>query len=130
MVKGIGGMKVWMKYLIIGWSIVCVAMVIVSFQLMKSQFIKEDYFITATLKEPVKGTLNDGNEWIQTGEVLFGYGDAFDNIAITKKEFVDRMKKAKGIEIENQKARLTILYTWCYPYMSSLSGQYRFWYFL
>jgi|GEM_PF-2599355 hypothetical protein len=95
-------MKVWIKYLIIGWSIACVGIVIVSFQLMKSHFIEEDYFITATLKEPVKETLKDGREWTQTGEMLFGYGDVFNEIALTKKEFVDRMKKAKGITIESK----------------------------
>jgi hypothetical protein len=97
-------MKLWAKYLIIGWSIVTVAIVIVSFQLMKSHFIEEDYEIMMVYKEPEKMPASDNGpgHWEAVAENLFFNKDVFDTIAITKKEFVDRMKKAKGVTIDSK----------------------------
>ena len=52
-------MKIWAKYLTIGWSIVTVAIVIVSFQLMKSHFIEEDYEVMMVYKVPEKMPATD-----------------------------------------------------------------------
>jgi hypothetical protein len=80
-----------------------VAIVLVSFQLMKSHFIEEDYEVTTVFKVPEKlpATANMSN-WEFVGEDLFSGKDAFDAISITKKEFVDRMKKAKGVTIDSK----------------------------
>lgn len=97
--RGGGDVRIWAKYLIIGWSAVSVAIVIVSFQLMKSQFVEEDYGVTTVYKLPEK---TPGTSWELIGESLFHNNDISDSISITKKEFVDRMKKAKGVVIESK----------------------------
>lgn len=94
-------MKAWIKYLILGWSIVSVGITIVSFQIMKSQFIEEDYQVSVFYKEPEKGSA-DGRKEI--GVLLFDYKDPLgllknDPMTITKKEFVDMMKMAKDVNI-------------------------------
>jgi hypothetical protein len=105
-------MKGWMKYLIIGWSIVSVGLVIVSFQLAKSDFIKEDYEIMMVLKAPEKAALTPPPGYILDepeviAEKLFPGQKAKDFLdgldpSITKKEFVDKIKKAKGVTIESK----------------------------
>lgn len=97
-------MKIWAKYLTIGWSIVTVAIVIVSFQLMKSHFIEEDYEVMMVYKVPEKMAATDNvpGHWETISENLFYNKDVFDTISITKKEFIDRMKKAKGVTIESK----------------------------
>ena len=97
-------MKLWAKYLTIGWSIVCVAIVIVSYQLMKSHFVEEDYEITTVLKVPEKipSTDKESHDIEMIGEFLFSGKDVFDTVSITKKEFVEKIKKAKGITIETK----------------------------
>jgi hypothetical protein len=97
-------MKIWAKYLTIGWFIVCVAIVIVSFQLMKSHFVEEDYEVMMVYKVPEKMAATDKftHDWEAVAENLFYNKDVFDTISITKKEFVDRMKKAKGVTIESK----------------------------
>jgi hypothetical protein len=94
--------KAWAKYLIVGWSIVSVAIVIVSFQLMKGHFIEEDYEITMIYKIPEKVVMTNDTQIELLGQPLFQGKDIFDNLSITKKEFVERMKKAKGITIESR----------------------------
>jgi len=103
-------MKIWAKYLTIGWSIVTVAIVIVSFQLMKSHFIEEDYEVMMVYKVPEKMPATDKfpHDWEAVAENLF-YNKTdplglleFNTISITKKQFVDRMKKAKGVTIESK----------------------------
>lgn len=97
-------MNIWAKYLTIGWSIVTVAIVIVSFQLMKNQFIEEDYEVMMVYKVPEKMATTDNvpSHWEAVAENLFYNKDIFDTISITKKEFVERMKKAKGVTIESK----------------------------
>lgn len=97
-------MKSWTKYLIIGWSIVSVGIIIVSFQLMKNDFIQEDYEIMMIYKTPEKipPTEKFPNEWEVLAEDLFYGKDVFDTLSITKKQFADRMKKAKGVTIESK----------------------------
>lgn len=95
-------MRIWAKYLIIGWSIVSVGIIIVTFQIMKAAFIDEDYEITIAYKTPekVQATGNTQKEWEIVGETLFH--DVFDEISITKKQFIERIQKAKGITIESK----------------------------
>jgi hypothetical protein len=97
-------MKLWAKYLTIGWSIVCVAIVIVSYQLMKSHFVEEDYEISTVLKVPEKipSTDKESHNIEMIGEFLFSGKDVFHTVSITKKEFVEKIKKAKGITIETK----------------------------
>jgi len=97
-------MKDWIKFLIIGWSIVSLGILIVSFQIMKEDFIQEDYEIMMIYKTPEKiaPTENFPHEWEAVAENLFYGKDIFDNIAITKKQFVERMKKAKGVTITSK----------------------------
>lgn len=97
-------MRTWAKYLTIGWSIVTLAIVITSFQLLKYNFIEEDYEVTVNYKMPEKmASTNDvENQWEVVGESLFHGKDVFAATSITKKEFVDRIKRAKGITIETK----------------------------
>ena len=114
-------MRTWMKYLIIGWSIVSVGIIIVSFQIMKTDFIQEDYEINMIYKSPEKFVPKSAesivdsalkgkkekqadfpHEWEVVAESLFYEKDVFDTLSITKKEFTDRMKKAKGVTIESK----------------------------
>ncbi len=46
-------MKTWMKYLVIGWSIVCLGLIIATFQIMKNEYVEVSYSI-----EPSKATQN------------------------------------------------------------------------
>ena len=99
-------MKEWIKFLIIGWSIVSVGIIIVSFQMMKEDYIQEDYTIMMLLKTPERfGVSEEDPEGIfhWNAENLFlGERGIFDENSITKKEFVERMKKAKGVEITSK----------------------------
>jgi hypothetical protein len=92
-------MKIWAKYLIIGWSIVTVGIIIVSFQLMKNHFIEETYEVWVVYKD-----LEEAGDLELIAQDLFYNKDVFDtlNPSITKKEFVERMKKAKRITIESK----------------------------
>lgn len=120
-------MKAWMKYLIIGWSIVSVGIVIVSFQLMKLNSIEESHSIMLVYKAPEKpaptGNVSDG--WEVIAEDLFYNKNGNDLLSpfdptITKKEFVDKMKKAKGITIESKsKVKDNSIYLW-FPIYSFL----------
>lgn len=103
-------MRTWMKYLIIGWSIVSVGIVIISFQVMKPDFIQEDYRIDLVFKTPEKVAPNVeriteelfAGKTTLTTEELFSGKDVFDKISITKEEFVDKIKKAKVITLESK----------------------------
>jgi len=58
-------MKTWMKYLVIGWSIVSVGLIMVTFQIMKKGFIEERYYIPLSESLPPEfGTRKtvEGNE--------------------------------------------------------------------
>ncbi len=92
-------MRTWMKYLVIGWSIISVGIIIISFQFMKKDFIEEAYEIYTVYKTPEKE--NSSSNWETIGENLFYEKDDHDlfNKFISKEEFVERMKKAKGINI-------------------------------
>ncbi len=106
-------MRIWARYLIIGWSIVSVAIVIVTFQLMKSHFIEEDYEVTLVYKTPekVKSLSNPEKEWEIVAESLFSGKDVYETISITKKEFIERIKKAKSVTIESKsKVKDTSIY--------------------
>jgi len=97
-------MKVWAKYLVVGWSVIAAAIVVVSFTLMKSHFVEEEYEIMMAYKVPEKvaAANNTQSDWELVGENLFQGQDAFDSISITKKQFVERMRKAKGVTIESK----------------------------
>ena len=55
-------MKTWMKYLVIGWSIVSVAVVVISFQIMREDIIEEEYYIPLPelLKAKIREAKQDG----------------------------------------------------------------------
>jgi len=71
---------------------------------MKSHFIEEDYEVTLVYKTPekVKSATNSDKEWEIVAESLFFGKDVFDTISITKKEFIERIKKAKSVTIESK----------------------------
>ncbi len=91
-------MKTLIKYLIVGWSIVTISIIIISYQIMKEEFIQEDYFISFPLKNPEK--ISDKITLIAEG--LFGRDKDGYPTVLTKKEFVEKIKKAKGVTIESQ----------------------------
>jgi len=101
-------MRAWIKYLIIGWSIVSLGIVIVSFQLMKAHYIEEGYEIMMVHK-PTRMQLDkipgEPDKFIEgtIAESLFNDPNPYRNMSITKEEFVERMKKAKGVTIESKR---------------------------
>lgn len=103
-------MKIWAKYLTIGWSVVSVGIVIVSFQIIKDSYLEEDYEVMMVYKVPEKVAPTDKfpseweavGEWEAVAENLFFGKNVFNTLSITKKEFVDRMKKAKGVTIKSK----------------------------
>jgi hypothetical protein len=78
-----------MKFLVIGWSIVCVGIMLFTYPIMKKQYIDEDYEIYLALKEPVKV----GKNSYRLSESLFQQDER-----ITKKQMVSRLQ---DINIEN-----------------------------
>ncbi len=92
-------MKSWTKFLIIGWSIVSLGIIIISYQIMKKEYIQEDYEVSVILKTPQK--ISPNFELI--AEPLFKDENIKEgNILLTKMEFVEVIKKAKGIEIQSK----------------------------
>ena len=85
-------MKAWTKYLVIGWSIICVGITIVSFQIMKNDYIQEDYDIFLPLRVPEK--LEGGLEFM--GPLI--YADEKEKF-LSKEQFIERAKGAKSIEL-------------------------------
>ena len=75
-------MRIWMKYLIVGWSVITARIILAAFQVMKYDFIKEDYEINEYLKN---SELNPSG--ISLEEELFK-DNAFGQWAITKSEFI------------------------------------------
>lgn len=86
-------MKTWAKYLVIGWSIICIGVILLSFQIMKDDFIKQDYDIYLPLKVPEK--INDNFEFI--GSSLYHNDEKF----LSKEEFIKRVKGIKSIELQS-----------------------------
>lgn len=72
-----------MKFLVIGWSIVCVGIMLFTYPIMKKQYIDEDYEIYLALKEPVKV----GKNSYRLSESLFQQDER-----ITKKQMVSRLQ--------------------------------------
>ncbi len=98
-------MRIWMKYLIVGWSIISVGIILVSFQIMKYDFINEDYEITEYLKNSTTNPIA-----ISLGEELFR-DNAFGQWAITKTEFINRIKNSKNIHLQsNHKVQNRTIY--------------------
>jgi hypothetical protein len=113
-------MRTWMKYLVIGWSIVSVGIAALCLPVMKTHFIKEDYRVIMALKTPEKfGDLE------RIGEDLFyDSKNGINDVSISKQEFVERMKKVKGVTIESKTTVDSIIYKllpiytfflWCIP---------------
>jgi hypothetical protein len=100
-------MKTWMKYFIIGWSIACVGIFIVSFQMLKSESLVERHTVTLIPESPESA---QGDDWETVGKYLFGSDlvekkmdpFSFHEPSITQREFVYKMKKAKGVIIESK----------------------------
>ena len=98
-------MRIWMKYLIVGWSIITAGIILAAFQVMKYDFIKEDYEINEYLKN---SELNPSG--ISLEEELFK-DNAFGQWAITKSEFINRIKNSERIHLEsNHKVQYRTIY--------------------
>jgi hypothetical protein len=80
-------MKQWTKYLVIGWSIVSIGVIIVSFQILKTDYIQDDYEIMIVLKTPEKIAEFPNVELL--AENIFSCRDAFGTISITKKNLLN-----------------------------------------
>lgn len=101
-------MKTWIKYLIIGWSIACAGIFIVSYQMLKSEAIVERHSVTLVPAAPANHA--PAYDWEAVGDDLFGRDLVDKKIdplslyepTITKQDFVHRMKNAKGVVIESK----------------------------
>lgn len=116
-------MNTWIKYLIIGWSIVSVGLVVLSFRVTKRSIIEEKYFIS--LPESIQhkisriitprlpeGFILDMTNYKKEGftdQEIFDYtlkklaemlSDA--KITLTTKEFNTILKDVKELQIESQ----------------------------
>lgn len=97
-------MRIWMKYLIIGWSIVVVGLLIISFQIMKKQFIQEDYEIALPLCKP---EVVDKNIEFIAGVLYYDDNEKF----LSKHEFINRIKGVKSIKLEsNHRVKDNVIY--------------------
>lgn len=96
-------MKIWIKYLIIGWSIMCIGIIVVSYQIMKFNFVNEEYEITMSYKVPAKipSQESKANDWIIVAETLFPQG-LVDQAFTTQKEVKEKLMKAKGVTIKSK----------------------------
>ncbi len=88
-------MGIWTKYLIVGWSLITVGIILVSFQIMKYDLIKEDYELTEFLKTSETTPKDVSIE----GELF--KDNAFGEWAITKSEFISRIKNSEGIRLRS-----------------------------
>lgn len=88
-------MKTWVKYLIIGWSIVCIGIIVVSFQILKKDYIQEDFSIDLLLRTPEK--VGDNIELIAD----FLYFDQNEK-SLSKDQFIERIKGSKAIEFQSK----------------------------
>jgi hypothetical protein len=89
-------MKTWVKYLVIGWSLICVGIIIVSFQIMKNDYIQYDYtFWPSEPQNLGKGeTSGKGAGWEEVIPFLFTH----EGNLLTKDQFIERIKGAKSIQ--------------------------------
>jgi len=84
-------MKAYFKYLILGWSIVSVGLIVLAYQIIKKDIIQENYEIRLPEKIPDK-LASQGFTFLGT----FLYHDLK---CLSKKEFTKRLKDAKEIDI-------------------------------
>lgn len=87
-------MKTRVKYLVIGWSILCIGIIIISFEIMKKDYIQEDFDIFLPLKVPLKTEVSN-LEII--AESLYHNDEDF----LSKEKFIERVKVAKSIELRS-----------------------------
>ncbi|MBI4764277.1 MAG: hypothetical protein HY787_06710 [Deltaproteobacteria bacterium] len=88
-------MRTWTKLLVVGWSILCIGIIVVSFQIMKKDYVAETYSIWAPLLVPEK--VGDGVErlaaWLYPNQ-----NERF----LSKEQFIERVKGAKGVELKSE----------------------------
>ena len=108
-------MKTWMKYLVIGWSIVSVGLILVTFQIMKKDFIEERYFI----KPPalLQNKINNAKEERYSNKEIYEYlVDKYKELLIDKKmsknteELNDILKDEGILRIESQHRTESLIY--------------------
>ena len=83
-------MKTWLKYLVIGWSIVCIGIVIVSFQIMKKDYVKDSYNIDLPMQS--------GPGLLPIARIIFDN----ENEMLSKEQFIEVIKGCKSIELRSE----------------------------
>ncbi len=112
--KGGKNMKTWMKYLIIGWSIVSVVVVLISFQIMREDIIEEEYYIPLPelLQTKIKEAKQDGYNDQEIVDFLL---NQLEELITQKKlspteEELNALLKTKEIQVRFQRNVEPILY--------------------
>lgn len=92
-------MKTWIKFLIIGWSFVSAAIIIVTYNVMKYEFVTEDYSIELThnTSELKPGDIYD----LRKATVISYLYDDYYKMPLYKSEFIERIKNAKSINLHS-----------------------------
>ena len=100
-------MKTYFKYLIIGWSIVSIVLVILSFQVMKKEFIEEKFVLWMPSLKQAEGKYVFGEQLFQITLEELGkkvkaryseYSDLEDR-DVGRRVF-DKYLKDKGLDVE------------------------------
>jgi len=112
----IGGvtMNTWMKYLVIGWSIVTLGIILVSFQIMKKDLINENYIIP--LPETLQAKISEAKKHDYTNQKIIDYlQDKFkewidrETLSI-KAEELNKLLMTKELHIKSQHHVDSIIY--------------------
>jgi hypothetical protein len=84
--------KAWIRMLVIGWSIVSVGIILVSYQVMKHGYVTEDYSVELPLQGSFSGEI--------TGISRLLYADRDDQY-LSKQQFLESIKDAKAINLHS-----------------------------
>ena len=112
--KGGGVMNTWMKYLVVGWSIVSLGIILVSFQLMNKNLINENYIIP--LPETLQAKISEAKKHDYTNQEVIDYlQDKFKELIdretlSIKAEELNKLLMTKELHIKSQHNVDSIIY--------------------
>jgi hypothetical protein len=105
-------MKTWAKFLVVGWSIVCIGIVAVSYQVMKKDYVDDSYkiFLPFRTPEDMGGGVKRLANWLYANE---------DEQYLSKEQFIERAKGARALDLQSEhkvKNRAIYLYLPIYSF--------------
>ncbi len=92
-------MKTWIRFLTIGWSFVSAAIIIVTYNVMKYEFVTEDYIIELTHNS---SELKPGDIYDLRKQTIVSYlYNNYNGMPLYKSEFIERIKNVKSINLNS-----------------------------